>query len=192
MWFARTTPVEAQGFGTASQSRQGFWIGGGVGQAFTDLACAICGGEREGGGLSAYLRAGDTLTPAFLLGGEVLAWRGGQGDVSEHLEQVGVAGYWYPNPRHGWFVKLGLGYSLYRASEEEEHLAARIFTGSLGAGYEMRVNPVLSIVPFVNLTATPNGNLNRETTADGGFQAVRVADDLKLFVVQFGIGITRH
>ena len=192
MWLPSAAPAEAQSYGPASQSRAGFWFGGGLGHAFTDLACNICGGERDGGGWSAYLRAGGTMTPAFLLGGEVLAWRQGQDGVSERLEQVGVAGYWYPKPQHGWFVKMGLGYARYKASEGDEHLAARIFSGSLGTGYEMRVNPVLSVVPFLNLTATPNGNLNREDTSDGSYHADRVANDLKVFVVQFGIGLTRH
>jgi hypothetical protein len=192
MWFALATPAAAQGFGPASQSRSGFWISGGLGHAFTDLACNICGGEREGGGWSGYLRAGGTMTPAFLLGGELLAWRKSQNGVGEHLEQIGLAGYWYPKPQHGWFVKLGLGYALYRASEGDEALAARIFSGSLGTGYEMRVNPLWSVVPFLNLTATPSGNLNREDTSDGSYHADRVANDLKVFVIQFGIGITRH
>lgn len=185
-------PVQAQGFGPADQSRRGFWYSLGVGQGYTDLACGICGGERENGGLSGYARAGGTVTRAFLLGGEVSAWRRSQGELREHMEAVSAAAFWYPHPAHGWYVKFGLGYAMYRANEGDEHLAAKIFSGGLGTGYEMRVSPVLSIAPFVNLMATPSGNLNREVTEGGGYHADRVADDLKLLVVQFGIGVTRH
>lgn len=189
---APITSVTAQGFGSAAASRQGFWVGGGLGQGYTDLWCGICAGERENGGLSGYVRAGGTLTRSFLLGGELTAWRRGQNDLTEHAEVLTLTGYWYPKPEHGWFVKFGLGATNYRASDGDDHLSARIFAGTAGTGYEMRVSPVLSIVPFLNLTATPNGNLNRENTGDGGFSAERVATDLKLFVIQFGIGITRH
>ena len=72
---AGVAPVHAQGFGSAAVSRQGFWYGGGLGRGYTDLACGICGGERENGGISGYLRAGGTLTRSFLLGGELDAWR---------------------------------------------------------------------------------------------------------------------
>jgi len=189
---ATVTPLAAQGFGSAAASRQGFWFGGGLGQGYTDLWCGICAGERENGGLSGYLRAGGTLTRSFLLGGELNAWRRSQNDLSEHAEVLTLTGYWYPKPEHGWFVKFGLGATNYRASDGDDHLSARIFAGTAGTGYEMRVSPILSIVPFLNLTATPNGNLNREDTGDGGFSADRVATDLKVFVIQFGIGITRH
>lgn len=189
---ATVAPANAQGFGSAAASRQGFWYGVGLGQGYTDLWCGICGGERENGGISGYFRAGGTLTRAFLLGGELNAWRRSNGGLNEHLEVLTATGYWYPKPEHGWFVKFGLGMSNYRANDGDDHLSARIFAGTAGTGYEMRVNPFLSIVPFFNVTATPNGNLNRENTGDGGFSADRVATDLNVFVLQFGIGITRH
>lgn len=185
-------PASAQGFGSAAAARHGFWYGGGLGQGYTDLWCSICGGERENGGISGYARAGGTLTRSLLVGAELNLWRRSTGDLSEHTEVLTATGYWYPKPEHGWFVKFGLGMSNYRANENDDHLAARIFAGTAGTGYEMRVNPVLSIVPYLTLVATPNGNLNRENTNDGGFSSERVATDLKVFVFQFGVGITRH
>ena len=187
-----TAPLEAQGFGSAAAARQGFWYGGGLGQGYTDLWCGICAGERENGGISGYARAGGTLTRSFLVGAELNFWRRSTGEVSEHAEVLTATGYWYPKPQHGWFVKFGLGMSNYRANEGDDHLASRIFAAVAGTGYEMRVNPVISIVPFLTLTATPNGNLNRENTGDGGFSSERVATDLKVFQIQFGVGITRH
>ena len=187
-----TGPLTAQGFGSAAAARQGFWYGGGLGQGYTDLWCGICAGERETGGISGYARAGGTLTRSFLIGAELNFWRRSTADLSEHAEVLTATGYWYPKPEHGWFVKFGLGMSNYRANEGDDHLASRIFAGTAGTGYEMRVNPVLSIVPFLTLVATPNGNLNRENTGDGGFSSERVASDLKVFQIQFGVGITRH
>lgn len=192
MWLLATTSVRAQGFGPAEQSRRGFWVSGGLGQGFTDLSCGICGGDRETGGLSGYVRAGGTVSGKLLVGGELAAWRRSQNDLGETLGALSVNGYWYPKPQHGWYMKLGVGIARYRASEDEEALVSQNFALSLGTGYEMRVNPLLSIVPFLNITATPSGNMNREITNDGGFSASRVADDVRLLVIQVGIGITRH
>jgi hypothetical protein len=182
----------AQGFGPVTASRQGLWLGGGIGHGWTRLSCGICGGERETGGYSGYLRAGGTVTPRFLLGGELDAWYRNGEELTEHLEALSVTGYFYPSERHGWFVKLGAGVTQYRATEGDDALASRSFSLQAGGGYEMRVSPRLSVVPSVTLLATPNGNLNRESTEGGGFHADRVATDLKLFVIQFGVGITRH
>jgi len=194
MWLPLATGVAAQGVGPASQSRQGFWMGAGLGQGYTDLACGICGGERETGGLSGYLRAGGTVSEKLLIGGEFTAWRRSQEDLGELLGTLSASAWWYPKPQHGWYLKLGAGLARFRASEneDEEHLVSQNFALLVGSGYEMRVNPVLSIVPFVNLAATPSGNLNREITRDGGYSASRVASDAKLLVIQVGIGVTRH
>lgn len=189
---SRAAPAQGQDFGPVTSSRQGFWMGAGLGQGYTHLACSVCGGDRETVGLSGYFRAGGTLTNQFLLGGEITGWRRSQDGVTEHTEVASAAGYWYPNPRHGYYVKLGLGYALYHASEGDDGLTSGLFAAQLGAGYEMRVNPRISIVPFVNTMLTSHGSLNRENTSGGGFRAERVATDASLFVIQFGIGVTRH
>jgi len=185
--------AQAQGFGPVSTARQGFWFGGGVGQGHTYMSCGICGGDRETGGMSGYFRAGGTVTPRLLVGGELDGWRRRSGEVGEYFASVAAVGYLYPSAAHGWFLRLGVGYGRYRAAEDDEALVTGLPVLQVGTGYEVRVNQVLSIVPFVSLLATPNGNLNREiSSSDGGFRADRVATDLNLYGVSFGIGITRH
>jgi hypothetical protein len=56
----------------------------------------------------------------------------------------------------------------------------------------MRVNPRISLVPFINLLISAKGDLLREDTRNGGFTASRVADDLSQLALQVGFGITRH
>lgn len=184
--------VSAQGFGPASASRRGLWFGAGAGQGFTDLRCGICDGEKETGGMTGYLRLGGTASERLLLGADVTHWRRKDGDILEHATGVAGAGYWYPDPRHGYYLKLGLGYSLYRAGEDDIALTARLLTAVTGIGYEMRVNPAVSLVPFVNVVLTAKGNMLREDTRNGGFTASRVADDLGLLSLQIGFGFTRH
>lgn len=183
--------LHGQTWGTPTESRRGFWLGAGLGQGYTDLRCGICGGDREAGGVSGYVRAGGTVTPRFLLGGELSVWRRG-GEITEHLGALAGTALLYPNARHGWFLKLGLGYSRYRASQDDDALVSHVWSAQTGLGYEMRVNPGVSLVPYVTALITPQGNLNREDTRNGGYRAERVATDLNLLSIQFGVGITRH
>jgi len=193
LWLIVAAPLASQGFGRADNARQGFWVGGGLGQGHTMLSCGICGGDdRASGGLSGYLRAGATLSPRLLLGAEVTAWRGRGDPVSERLYSGAASGWYYPHAEHGWFIKFGVGWSQWRASEGEQALTSSLFSLTAGSGYEMRVNPVLSVVPFINLLASPAGNLNRETGSGADFRAERVATDFRLFVFQVGVGLVRH
>ncbi len=189
---ARAGVSVAQGFGPAAESRQGFWVGLGAGQGYTLLRCGICADDREAGGLGGHLRAGGTMSARLLLGGDVGYWRRKEDGILEQATTVAAAGYWYPNPAHGYYLKFGLGYAWYDAGEDDIALTARLLTAVSGAGYEMRVNPRMSLVPFVNLMMTAKGDMLREDTRNGGFTATRVADDLGLLSLQVGFGITRH
>jgi len=184
--------LRAQGFGPASESRRGFWVSGGVGQGYSELRCQICDADKPTSGLAAHVRAGGTYSERLLLGGDVIYWRRTEGDILEQTAGVAGTGYWYPKPEHGYYLKFGLGLSWYRAAEDELALTARLLTAVAGAGYEMRVNPRISMVPFLNLSMTAKGDLLREDTRNGGFTASRVADDLGLLTLQIGFGITRH
>jgi hypothetical protein len=186
------SPLQGQGFGAPSASRQGIWAGVGLGQGATWLRCDVCDGERSEGGITGYGRVGTTLSDRLLVGADLTYWRRSEDDVLEQSTGLAGAAYWYPNTRHGYYLKFGLGYSWYRAAEEEIALTARLLTAVSGAGYEMRVNPRLSLVPFINLLITTQGNLLREDTRNGRFSATRVADDLRQMSVQVGFGITRH
>lgn len=186
------SPLRAQGFGPPADSRQGFWVGAGLGQGATWLRCAVCADDRKSGGLAGYGRAGATINDRLLLGGDLTYWRRNDEEVLEQSTGLAGAAYWYPNERHGYYLKFGLGYSWYRAAQDEIALTAGVLTAVSGAGYEMRVNPRISLVPFLNLLITAKGDLLREDTRNGGFSASRVADDLSQIAIQLGFGITRH
>jgi len=186
------SPLQGQGFGPPAASRQGFWAGLGLGQGGTWLRCEVCDGDRSEGGLTGYARAGTTVSDRLLVGADLTYWRRNEEEVLEQATGFAGAAYWYPNPRHGYYLKFGLGYSWYRAAEDEIALTSGLLTAVSGAGYEMRVNPRVSLVPFVNLSITSKGKLLREDTRNGGFSATRVADDLSQLSVQVGFGITRH
>jgi hypothetical protein len=188
---ASTRPAAAQGWGPPTEVRHGFWIAAGAGHGFTDLACGICNGDRETGGVSGYVRLGGTLTSRVLLGGDVTLWRRG-GGIPEHLLLVGASAQYYPSSGHGYYLRLGAGQLLYRARDGDQTLVSRLWAGQAGGGYEMRVHPRVSMAPFAGVLFTPAGDLLRENRANGGYRADRVAADLRVISFQVGIGIIRH
>ena len=187
---AETLP--AQGFGPASSSRQGFWASLGAGQGGTWLRCGVCADDRKAGGLTGHARAGTTVSDRLLVGVDLTYWRRDEDDILEQATGLAGAAYWYPRPEHGYYLKLGLGYSWYRAAEGDIALTTGLMTAVFGAGYEMRVNHRISLVPFINLLITAKGDLLREDARNGGFTASRVAADLSQLALQVGFGITRH
>jgi len=89
-----------------AQTRQGFWIGGGLG--YGSLGCDGC--DRVGAP-SGYFKLGGTLRQNILLGVETNGWT--KSELGNRLTMGNVSGaiYWYPMT-NGMFVKAGAGYSV--------------------------------------------------------------------------------
>jgi len=169
----------------APGGRQGFWIGFGVGIGSAGLDCATCGEDRFSGG-SGYLRMGGTLSQAWLLGGEVNVWSHSESGTDEALVFASIVAYWYPSRTGGLHLKFGLGGMGYAATDGTDELTASGAGYILGVGYEVRVRPNLSITPFLNGMASGNTELRINN------QVVATNADLRLNLVQIGIGLTWH
>jgi len=176
----------------ASDAREGFWFGGGVGAGAGSMRCSVCADEGERG-TAAYVRLGTTLTRSLLLGVEGTGWQRRADAGSRRLLALSGAAWWYPSPRHGYFVKGGVGVSRWRAWEDNDAVVSRALAISLGAGYEVRVNPVLSIVPFVTVLGSASGALWSESwEQDVSFRRDRLPASGHAVLVQLGVGLTRH
>ena len=79
-------------------TRQGFWIGLGVGGGSAQPNCSypICGSDRLGG-TSGYVGLGSTLSPHVRLGGEFNLWRRSNGFGTDVIEAASLIGMWYPS-----------------------------------------------------------------------------------------------
>jgi hypothetical protein len=121
-----------------AQTRQGFWIGGGMGYGSMGISCE--------GGISGYLKLGGTLRQNILLGVETTGWTKSEGGATLTMGNVSGAAYWYPMPTNGLFVKAGAGYSIM-----DDGFANESGFGMLaGLGYDVRVGRNLSITPVAN------------------------------------------
>jgi hypothetical protein len=171
--------------------RQGFWFGGGLGAGAGTLACGICEGGG-GQGAAGYLRAGFTRNPRMLLGAELGAWqKNGEGGLRRILALT-AGMWWYPKPTGGQFFRVSAGLSQWRSSLEQEAVKSRAIALVVGAGYDVRVGPKLSIVPFLNLLGSSNGSLWLEEWDEGSYARRRLPSSAHTLLLQAGVGLTRH
>ena len=170
-------------------TREGFWIslGAGLGSAGTD--CQSCPTDRTEGG-AAYLRMGGTLSPILQLGGESDGWfytsGSGVGRVDESLGFASFIATVYPSRTGAFFLKVGIGGMTYRRDDGIDELTATAPSGTLGAGYDIRLGRNFSLTPFINSLATSGVTFKLNgTTVPGGA-------DIKINLVQLGLGVTWH
>lgn len=164
-------------------SHGGAWIGGGVGLGSTQFSCSICRSGR-GGGASGYLRAGGTITPQLLLGGETLVWYRSQGDLSYRLGSVQAVAFFYPKPNSGFYLKAGLGVARYTAMDPRDRVSSQALAAQVGVGYELAIGHAFSIAPYANLLRTTATNVRFNSTVPGLGNSPRL--------LQVGVGLTLH
>ena len=133
------------------QTRQGFWIGFGLGYGSLSYSCSGCSGSE--GSLSGYLKMGGTLSPKLLIGGETNGWTKSDYPLSGVTTTAGnVSGtvYFYPAPASGFFLRGGLGFASRSASAGGSSVSQSGFGATFGLGYDVRVGRNLSITPVAN------------------------------------------
>ncbi len=131
-----------------AQTRQGFWIGFGLGWGSLGFSCDGCTGIGRESAVSGYLKMGGTLSPKLLLGGETNGWTKSVAGSTVTAGNASFAAYFYPMPAGGFFLRGGLGLSTY---QETGFDAQTGFGGTLGTGYDVRVSRNFSITPVLNL-----------------------------------------
>lgn len=74
----------------------------------------------------------------------------------------------------------------YRADDGVDELTATAPSASLGVGYEFRVTPNLSVLPYLNSLATSAVELKLNG------QPIPTGEDISINLVQIGLGLTWH
>jgi hypothetical protein len=156
-----------------AQTRQGFWVGGGMGYGSMGLSCEGCGDVGREGGISGYAKIGGTLRPNILLGVETNGWRKSEGGATVTMANLSGAAYWYPMPTAGLFIKAGAGYSILDLDSGIGSGNDSGFGILGGVGYDVRVGRNLSLTPVANWFR-------------GGFEGGSAN------VLQLGLGVTSH
>jgi hypothetical protein len=168
-----TVLLAGTAFAQNAQTRQGFWIGGGLGYGSLGLSCDGCGEVDRTGGISGYAKLGGTLRQNILIGVETNGWTKNQDGATVSLANLSGAAYWYPMPTTGLFIKAGAGYSILSVDSGFGTGNDSGFGLLGGVGYDVRMGRNLSITPVANYYR-------------GGF------DGGSANVLQIGVGVTSH
>lgn len=186
------TVLPRAGYG---QERQGFWVGVGGGYGSADASCDECEDNgREGSG-AAYIKAGWTMTPRLLLGGEFNIWRKKATEIAPNVDatlnlyNASATVTLYPQASSGLFIKGGVGasfldteFTLGRTS-----IAADLGKGVglvAGAGYDVPLGRRVSITPAVNFWFGQIGDVEVERET--------FVSDWKQNVIDLTVGLTFH
>jgi hypothetical protein len=156
-----------------AQTRQGFWVGGGMGYGSLGLSCTGCADVGREGGLSGYAKLGGSLRQNILLGVEMNGWTKSEAGARITMGNLSGAAYWYPMATQGLFIKAGAGYSVLAVDDGFSSADDSGFGFLGGVGYDVRVGRNLSITPVANWFR-------------GGF------DGGSANVLQLGLGVTSH
>jgi outer membrane protein with beta-barrel domain len=168
-----TALLATTAFAQQAQTRQGFWVGGGMGYGSMGLSCSGCADLGREGGLSGYAKLGGTLRQNILLGVEMNGWTKSEGGARVTMGNFSGAAYWYPMATQGLFIKAGAGYSVLGVDDGSSTADDSGFGLLGGVGYDLRVGRNLSLTPVANWFR-------------GGFNG------LSTNVLQFGLGLTSH
>jgi outer membrane protein with beta-barrel domain len=168
-----TALLATSAFAQQAQTRQGFWVGGGMGYGSLGLSCTGCADVGREGGVSGYAKLGGTLRQNILLGLETNVWTKSEGGGRVTLGNFSGAAYWYPMATQGLFIKAGAGYSNLSVDAGGSSASDGGFGWLGGVGYDIRAGRNLSITPVANWFR-------------GGFNGGSAN------VLQFGLGVTSH
>lgn len=203
---AKTTPLVLAAVVTATcatmfpsaayaQEHQGFWMGagGGYGSAHPDCdGCDHAGRESSG---VLYLKAGWTLTPRLLVGGELNVWKkdvrgiAPNVDAALRMSSLSATATVYPWAASRLFFKGGAGLAFvgseFTIGQTSIAPSLGVGTGLLtGAGYDVRLTNRISLTPAVSFWFGRIGDLELD-------QQTFVAD-WKQNVIDVTIGVTLH
>jgi len=182
------SPLLAQGnpFGRDGVSAT---IGAGVGSA--GVSCDGCESDREPAP-SVMLRVGGAYAPDLIFGGEINAWAKSEvtdasGDeVRVRIATLNLVAQWYPQLDGGFFVDGGIGVGTVRTQLVAGDLSGTITSTTtavgyqVGAGWDFRVAPNVSVTPFATFFGTAAGKVRTsDEKLDGNVGVV-------------GVGITLH
>lgn len=181
------SPLAAQ----HANTRQGFWYGFGFGAGQGQVTCEICA-DQSGTDITASLRAGGALSRQWLLGGEFDGWSNSQEIVTRRSWSVTAVALWYPWPAKGAYLKGGMGFTGYRASDSVDVISTTQPGALLGLGYEWRVGKNYSINPYLTWQHTLAGDLDFTHTEDNTETTAVIADDASVSALLFGVGLVIH
>ncbi len=173
-------PLSAQ----ISSPREGSYLAFGLGAGVTSIdKCANCGSEGTNTSVTGFFRFGGTVSPQWLVAVEAGGlYQSGAGYTARLLFVAAIATF-YPLS-NGLKINGGLGGALFKEDFAPNENAANGILWRAGAGYDISLNEVVSISPFVDLVYAPELAQKRDRLA--------TFNEMRLVLVQIGVSLVRH
>jgi hypothetical protein len=166
-----------------AQTREGFWIGVGMGVGSLGFGGDAVNDDRHAG-LSGNFKLGGTISPQFLLGVETNGWTDKTDGITTSAGVFSAVGYYYPMVRSGLYLKGGLGVLAVADNAPVNEGKAAGMAAQLGAGYDVRVGRNFSLTPYANYIFSSGAELKVDGSATGA--------DINPNIFQLGLGVTWH
>jgi hypothetical protein len=181
MLLLASSPTDAQ----RPNTREGFWIGFGLGGGSVGVDCPTCSEDRTTN-TSGYFKLGGTVSPRVLMGFESNGWTNSEVAFDESLGFASFIVAWYPSATGAFFLKGGVGAMAYVAEDGVDELTATAAAGSIGLGIDIRIGRNLSLTPYMNIfSSSPAKFRFNDIPAPAG-------QDITANLVQIGLGLTWH
>ncbi|MGQ0643820.1 MAG: hypothetical protein ACT4P6_23975 [Gemmatimonadaceae bacterium] len=143
---------------TTSMTQRRFWGAFSLGNATASLSCSVCR-DFSDRSVAAGLTLGVRQTPRLYLGLQLDGWYRFSGGENDRVYSVGPTAQYYPMTKRPLFVRLGLGWAGYLATDEDESLASRSIAAQLGVGYDFVVSQSYLLTPFASYMRGAGGRL---------------------------------
>lgn len=165
------------------QTRSGFAIGFGIGIGNAGLDCDGCTFDRETAA-SGYLRIGGYIQPNLLLAAETNGWTKEVDGADVTISFLSFVAQYYPKVEQGFYLKGGVGISAGKATDGTDEITASGTGITLGVGYDWRVAKTFSLTPYANYL--------KSFGAGAKFNGFSLGTDLRMDMVQVGLGFSWH
>jgi hypothetical protein len=133
---------------------------------------------------SAQARLGAAVSPNLVIAAESNGWVKTVDGAESQLGTLAAVAQWYPTLTNGFFVKGGLGFSMYTEKEGGFEAKAVGPGYQVGTGYDFRVGRNFSLTPYVNFLAMADADVKLNGTS--------LNEKIGTTNVQYGIGFTWH
>lgn len=178
----------AQDSVASKPARRILWFGAGLGYGSLSRTCDVCPNVPSEGAVTGYVKVGAAPDEQLQVGLELGWWRKNVQGTEITSGSGLLVVYVYPVKTSGFFVKGGLGGSLYKEEVSGPKPASDTaqttgFGLSLGVGYDRPLGPVLDVSPVVNFMFGSLGNIR-----PGGVFKPQVQQTL----LQLALGIKLH
>ena len=179
---ALATPLLAQRAASAATSltQRRLWGAFSLGNATASLSCSVCR-DFSDRSVAAGLTVGVRHTSRLYLGLQLDGWYRFSGGENDRVYSIGPMAQYYPAKRP-LFVRLGLGWAGYLATDEDESLASRSIAAQIGLGYDFVISQSYLLTPFASYMRGAGGRL----TLNG--EAATMPAGVEL--LQYGLQIT--